>query len=113
MEGRFHDAKREYEAVLHGQRHRYGPRHPHVLHTQYNLALLVHNRLGDARGGEFRHKTPRTYAILDGGYDQPLGKNIPLVALIMLSLLRVHRAKAAPRSGADRGDIAWRESSSD
>lgn len=52
MEGRSHDARREYEAVLHAQRHRYGPRHPHVLHTQYNLALLLHNRLGDARGGE-------------------------------------------------------------
>jgi tetratricopeptide (TPR) repeat protein len=51
MEGRFHDAKREYEAVLHAQRHRYGSRHPLVLHTQYNLALLLHNRLGDARGG--------------------------------------------------------------
>jgi hypothetical protein len=51
MEGRYQDAKREYEAVLHVQRRRLGPRHPHVLHTQYNLALLVHNRLGDARGG--------------------------------------------------------------
>ena len=51
MEGRFHDAKREYEAVLHAQRHRHGSRHPLVLHTQYNLALLLHNRLGDAKGG--------------------------------------------------------------
>ena len=51
MEGRYNDAKREYEAVLRAQRHRYGSRHPHVLHTQYNLALLLHNRLGDARGG--------------------------------------------------------------
>ena len=51
MEGKIHDARREYEAVLKIQRERLGPRHPHTLHTQYNLALLIRNRLGDVRGG--------------------------------------------------------------
>jgi hypothetical protein len=51
MEGKVHDARREYEAVLSIQRRQLGPRHPLTLHTQYNLALLVRNRLGDARGG--------------------------------------------------------------
>ena len=49
--GRHGEAREAYVAVLAGKKRMLGGRHPSAMQTQFNLALLLHDELGEREQG--------------------------------------------------------------